>query len=331
MKLFNKLALAVAAGALMTSAAFSTAANAVTFRMGYETPRTDSQHIAAVEFKRIVEEKTGGEIEIKLFPDSTLGVTSALINGVRNGMVDFIVTGANNLSGLSTEFNVLDIPFLFANREEAYKVLDGPTGDYLLGTLEKVNIAGLAFWDNGFREITNNKQPITKPEDLSGLKMRVPNNPVSVKLFETLRCNPVPMPVGELYTALETRTVDGQDHPIGVLYSSKFYEVQKYLSMTNHQYTALVMAMNKTKWDKLTAQQQEIIRDAAKAAGNFQRDYNVKVLSEQIAEMKEAGMEVVETVDPAPFREAVFDTISQYYIDQNGDKLLKDIQAELGR
>lgn len=290
MKNFTKVALATVMGALM---AVSSVANAkTTFRFGYETPRTDSQHIAAQEFKKMVEEATDGEIVIKLFPDSTLGGAPALINGVRNGTVDMIVLGSNNLSGLSQELSVIDLPFLFKDRASAYKVLDGSVGDYLRSTLEPVGIKGLAFWDNGFRQITNNKHPINTPDDLKGLKMRVPNTNMAVKLFETLGSNPVPLSVGELYTALETRTVDGQDHPLGVVYSSKFYEVQKYLSLTNHQYSALLMCMNKKKFDKLTAEQQNIILDSAKKAGVFQRKLNEENQAKQIAEFQKAGVEV---------------------------------------
>ncbi len=330
MKKLTKLAQVVAVScAAVVAAAALNAAQAVTFRLGYETPRTDSQHIAAEEFKRIVEEKTGGEIEIRLFPDSTLGGAQALINGVRNGTIDMIITGSNNASGLSTELNVIDIPYLFTSREQAFKILDGEIGQYLLDGLAGVNIKGLAFWDNGFREMTNNRHPITKPEDVAGLKMRVPGNPMSVKLFETLGANPVPMTVGELYTALETRTVDAQDHPIGVTYSSKFFEVQKYLSFTNHQYTALLMAMNKDKFDGLTPEQQEIIVQAARDGANYQRKVNLDKLNEQVDEMKSYGMEVVYEVDPIPFREATFEAVSQFYIDQNGDELLKRIEAAL--
>ena len=321
---FAKLALAAAIGSML-----SFAASATTLRIGYEPPRTDSQHKGAEVFKQYVEEKTDGDIKVKLFPDSTLGGAPALINGVRNGTVDMIILGINNLSGLSKDINVLDIPFLFANKQEAYYVLDGKVGDYLFKGLENVNIKGLAYWDNGFRAMTNNKHPINTPNDIKGIKMRVPGNPMSVKLFETLGANPVPMALGELYTALETHTVDGQDHPVNILYSAKLFEVQKYLTLTNHQYSALIFAMNLKKFNKLPKDQQDIILDAAKKARDFQRDYNEKNQNAQIDEFKKHGMEVIYSIDPEPFRQASFDKVSKFFTDQCGDTLIKDIKREL--
>lgn len=328
MKKLVKFALAAALGSIF--AATTVPANAaVTLRMGYETPRTDSQHKGAQVFKKIVEKETNGEVKVKLFPDSTLGPCNALINGVRNGTIDIIIVGTSNLSGLSKELNVLDIPFLFANKDQAYYVLDGKIGQYLSDTLLDVNIKGLAYWDNGFRQMTNNKHAIKGPADVKGIKMRVPNSPVSVKLFESLGANPVPMAIGELYTALETHTVDGQDHPINVFFSSKFYEVQKYFSLTNHQYSSLFMGMNKQKFSKLTKEQQDIVLKAAKEAGNYQRDLNAQNQAKQITEFKNAGVEVTESVDSNGFRDATFDAVSKFYTDQCGDKLIKEIDTEI--
>lgn len=326
-----KIAKLLTAVAVSAAVMFTTqAANAATtLRFGYEAPRTDSQHVGAELFKKLVEERTNGEIVVKLFPDSTLGNVQAMINGIRNGTIDIMLAGANNFSGLSAELNVLDIPFLFDNKEEAYKVLDGKTGEYLMSTLDKVNIKGLAFWDNGFRAMSNNKHPISSPEDVKGIKMRVPGNPMSVQLFEVLGANPVPMALGELYTALETNTVDGQDHPIGIFYSAKLYEVQKYLSLSNHQYTALLMAMSKVKFNRLTEEQQDIVIQAAHKAAQCQRDYNSANEAKFIQIFKDAGVEVTETVDPEPFKAACFDKVSKYYIDMCGDKLVKEIQEQL--
>ena len=303
--------------------------HAQTLRFGFEPPRNDSQYFAAQEFKRIVEEKTNGDIEVKLFPDSTLGDPAGLMNGIRNGTVDITVIGSSYFAGLSPELNVLDIPFLFPSRAAAFKVLDGKTGRYLLDSLEKVNIKGLAFWDNGFRAMSNNLHPITKPEDVKGIKMRVPGYPMSVKLFEVLGANPVPMALGELYTALETHTVDGQDHPIGIFYSSKLFEVQKYLSISNHQYTALLVGMTKSTFDKFSPEYQQIILDAALAGANFQRNMNADQAAQQIAEFRKNGVEVIEEIDQKPFKDAVFDKVAKFYTDQYGDKLVKEISEQV--
>ena len=235
MKLFNlKTLSALVAGMSMMIAN----ANAeVSLRFGYEAPRTDSQHLAAKKFNELLNEKTKGEIKLKLFPDSTLGNAQTMISGVRGGTIDLEMSGSPNFTGLEPKLNVIDIPFIFKDRAHVYKVLDGEIGQGLLKDLEAQGLKGLAFWDVGFRAFSNSKHPVTKPEDIKGLKVRTNQNPMYIEAFKLLGANPVPMPLAELYTALETRAVDAQEHPIGIFWSSKLYEVQKYLSLTNHGYT----------------------------------------------------------------------------------------------
>lgn len=329
MKTFCKVS--VVAAALGAAVSFSVAQAEVTLRFGYEPPRTDSQHLAAMEFKKMVEEQTNKEIIIKLFPDSTLGNSSSLINGVRNGTVDMTLLGTNNYAGVAPELKVLDLPFFFNTKEDAYKVLDGEIGQKLLDGLLKYDLKGLAFWENGYRCISNNKRPVKTPADVKGLKMRVPGAPMQVKIFEALECNPVPMPLGELYTALETNTVDGQDHPLGVFYSAKLFEVQKYLSLTNHEYGSLLMTMNPQKFNSLTADQQKIIVDCARKAANIQRKINADKMAELIALFKKEGVEVIEDIDPQPFKDVTFGPVSKLYIDEFGDGLIKEMEAVMAK
>lgn len=326
--LIKASAFVLAVGAVMS---MSTVYAKTELRLGYEPPRTDSQHLAAKEFKKMVEDGTKGEVVIKLFPDSTLGNASSLINGIRNGSVDMTVLGSNNFAGLAPELKVLDLPFFYNTKEDAYKVLDGEVGQELLDGMAKYNIKGLAFWENGYRAISNNKRPVRTPEDVKGLKMRVPGAPMQVKLFEVLGTNPVPMPLGELYTALETNTVDGQDHPLGVFYSAKLYEVQKYLSLTNHQYGSLLLAMNLDKFNSLTPDQQKVLVDAARKAANVQRKINADKQAELIELFRKSGVEVIETIDPKPFKDATFDKVSQLYKDEFGDSMIKKIEAAMAK
>ncbi len=298
-----------------------------TLRFGYEAPRSDTQHLAAKKFDELLKEKTKGDIKLSLFPDSTLGNAQAMISGVRGGTIDIEMSGSPNFSGLVSNLNVIDIPFIFQSKEHAYRVLDGEIGQGLLKELEDKGLKGLAFWEVGFRSMTNSKHPINKPEDVKGLKIRTNQNPMYVKAFQLLGANPVPMPLSELYTALETKAVDAQEHPIGIVWSAKLYEVQKYLSLTNHGYTPLIVVMNKAKFDSLSPELQKAIVEAAQEAGKYQRELNAKKEADILEKMKKAGVEVVEKVDVQPFKAAVEQPVRQFFIEKNGDALIKAVDA----
>ncbi|PJG84253.1 TRAP transporter substrate-binding protein [Conservatibacter flavescens] len=300
---------------------------ATSLRFGYEAPRSDSQHVAAKKFDELLKEKTKGELKLSLFPDSTLGNAQTMISAVRGGTVDLEMSSSSNFTGLVPELNVIDIPFIFQNREHAYAVLDGEIGQGLLQKLEAQGMKGLAFWEVGFRGFTNSKHPVTKVEDVKGLKVRTNQNPMYIQAFTILGANPVPMPLSELYTALETKAVDAQEHPIGIVWSAKLYEVQKYFSPTNHGYTPLLVVMNKAKFDALPAEQQQAIIEAAQEAGKFQRQLNFDNEQTIIEKMKKAGVEFVEEIDTKPFKAAVEGETRKAFIEKNGDTLIKQIDA----
>ncbi|MFQ1046787.1 TRAP transporter substrate-binding protein [Avibacterium paragallinarum] len=325
MKLLTMKTLAtVIASAVM----FSAAANAATtLRFGYEAPRSDTQHIAAKKFNELLKEKTNGELKLSLFPDSTLGNAQTMISAVRGGTIDLEMSGSPNFTGLEPKLNVIDIPFIFKDRQHVYKVLDGEIGQGLLKDLEAKGLKGLAFWDVGFRAFSNSKRPVTKPEDIKGLKVRTNQNPMYIQAFTLLGANPVPMPLSELYTALETRAVDAQEHPIGIFWSAKLYEVQKYLSQTNHGYTPLIVVMNKAKFDSLAPELQQAIVEAAKEAGQYQRDLNEKNEQDIIANLRKSGVEVIEKVDTAPFKAIIEADVRKSFIEKHGDTLVKEIDA----
>lgn len=319
-KLLSALIAAAALGVGLAHAATS-------LRFGYEAPRSDTQHIAAKKFADLVKEKSGGELKISLFPDSTLGNAQAMISGVRGGSIDIEMSGSPNFTGLASNLNIIDIPFIFRDKAHAYRVLDGDIGQGLMKELEDKGLKGLGFWEVGFRAVSNSKHPVKTPDDIKGLKIRTNQNPMYVKAFELLGANPVPMPLSELYTALETRTVDAQEHPIGILYSVKLYEVQKHLSLTNHGYTPLLVVMNKDKFDSLPAEQQQILLDAAKEAGAYQRELNAEKETQMLEEMEKAGLEIVRDIDTAPFRAIIEQPVRQFFIEKNGDELLKKVDA----
>uniref|UniRef100_UPI00133032F8 2,3-diketo-L-gulonate TRAP transporter substrate-binding protein YiaO n=1 Tax=Escherichia coli TaxID=562 RepID=UPI00133032F8 len=234
-------------------AAFSTSSLAAqSLRFGYETSQTDSQHIAAKKFNDLLQERTKGELKLKLFPDSTLGNAQAMISGVRGGTIDMEMSGSNNFAGLSPVMNLLDVPFLFRDTAHAHKTLDGKVGDDLKASLEGKGLKVLAYWENGWRDVTNSRAPVKTPADLKGLKIRTNNSPMNIAAFKVFGANPIPMPFAEVYTGLETRTIDAQEHPINVVWSAKFFEVQKFLSLTHHADSPLLVVINKAKFDGLS-------------------------------------------------------------------------------
>lgn len=287
------------------------------FRFGYETSQTDSQHIAAKKFNEILKEKTQGEITLKLFPDSTLGNAQAMISGVRGGTIDMEMSGSNNFTGLAPVINLLDIPFLFRDTAHAHKVLDGKVGDELLKALEPLGLKGLAYWENGWRDVTNSKGPIKTPADLKGLKIRTNNSAMNIAAFKIFGANPIPMPFAEVYTALETRTIDAQEHPINVVWSAKFYEVQKYLTLTHHAYSPLILVMNKKKFDALTPELQQTLVSAAKEAGNYQRQLVAEDQQKILAGMQADGVEIITDPDREAFRNALGDQVRDMYLKDN--------------
>ena len=203
----------LAAGAL--AFAVSAAQAQTVFRFASESPRSDTQSTAGEYMAEVLRAKTGGKLDLKVFADSQLGTFQAAIAGARGGTIDMVVSGSGNYTGLVSDIGILDLPYLFRDTKHAYTVLDGPIGQALLAKLEPLGLKGLAFWDNGWRQMTNSKHPIVKPEDVKGLKMRTTGSPAHIEAFKELGANPVPMPIAELYTALEMKTVDAQEHPIG--------------------------------------------------------------------------------------------------------------------
>lgn len=315
--------------ALAVSMALGVSAEAKTvFRMATDVSRADSQGQGAERFIELVKEQSGGEIEIKFYPDSTLGNTPAIVSGTRGGTIDIGMVGAHALSGLSKDFAVLDIPFIFKDKEHAHRVLDGQVGQELFATLQTKGLVGLAFFENGFRNITNNHKPICTPEDVKGLKIRVPQSQLLVKTFESLGANPVPMAFGELYTAMETGAIDSQDHPMPSLFAGKFYEVQKYLSLTNHAYTAVTVIINKKKFDRLSPEHQQLIKDCAAQAAKYQRELNSKSENDMIAQMHtQSGIEVNDNVQKDLFVEKT-KGIRDEFVSAYGDHFVKLIEAE---
>ncbi|MCL4155328.1 UNVERIFIED_CONTAM: hypothetical protein GTU68_030908, partial [Idotea baltica] len=224
----------------------------VTLKFAHAAPETDLQQDLAKFFQKEVDARTKGEVKVQIFPQGQLGNDATMIDGARAGIIDVVMVGLNNFSGLMPESAAFTLPFMFPTRETAYSVLDSEVGQGVLADFETHGLKGLGFPENGYRNMTNNKGPIRTPDDVKGLRMRVNNSKALNDMFAALDANPQQIPVAELYTALETGVVDSQDHPIGVTLSFKFYEVQDYLSLTQHAYSPLAVAMNLNKFNGLT-------------------------------------------------------------------------------
>ncbi|EGT0675368.1 MULTISPECIES: TRAP transporter substrate-binding protein [Citrobacter] len=310
---------------LMTFSLSSQAAQSL--RFGYETPQTDSQHIAAKKFNELLKEKTNGELALKLFPDSTLGNAQAMISGVRGGTIDMEMSGSNNFTGLAPVFNLLDVPFLFRDTAHAHKTLDGEVGEELKKSLEPKGLVVLAYWENGWRDVTNSRAPVKTPADLKGLKVRTNNSPMNIAAFKIFGANPIPMPFAEVYTGLETRAIDAQEHPINVVWSAKFYEVQKYLSLTHHAYSPLLLVMNKAKFDALAPKLQETLLSAAKEAGDYQRQLVAENQQKIIDGMKNSGVEVLTDIDRKAFSNVLGNQVRDMFLKDtpHGAYLLKAV------
>jgi tripartite ATP-independent transporter DctP family solute receptor len=214
----------------------------------------------------------------------------ALIGGAQEMMVGSTAT----LVGITKEMALWDTPFLFNTAQEADQLLDGPLGEKIKAKLEEKGLVGLVYWENGFRNLTNSKRPIVKMEDLSGIKLRVMQNNVFLDSFKTLGTNAVPMAFSELFSALETGTVDGQENPYNTILSSKFYEVQKYLTVTNHVYSPWIVLVSKKWWDQLSPAEQKILKDAAIASRTFERKDTRDEAASAVAALKAKGMQVNE-------------------------------------
>jgi tripartite ATP-independent transporter DctP family solute receptor len=308
--------------------AFCGAAEAQTaLRFADTLAASDTHNEAARRMADIVKEKSGGKLTISVHPAGELGNDNAILEGVRLGTIDIALTGNPFFTAFAPRLNAMDLPYLFRDADHAHKVMDGPVGQDLLKDLEKNRMKGLAFWEIGFRHVTTSNRSVRAPDDLKGVKIRTTPNPAHVEAFRLLGANPVPMPFTELYLALQTGTVDGQENPITNIYANRMYEVQKHLSLTGHAYTASIVAMNLAKFNALPQDQQKLLLEAAHEAALFQRGLNAKREGEDLQKIRAAGLEVIEDVDVAAFRKAVAAPVAKTYADKFGKDILDRIEA----
>lgn len=322
MKLARRTLLTLAA-ALAT--AFGTAHAQTNIRLANTLSANDTHNVAARHMAELVVKKTGGKVTMSVHPAGELGNDGAILEGVRLGSIDLALTGNPFFTQFAPRLNVMDLPFLFRDTAHAHKVMDSPIGSELLKDLEKNRMKGLAFWEIGFRHITNSKRPIRTPDDLKGIKIRTTPNKAHIEAFKLWGANPTPMAFTELYLALQTGAVDAQENPINNIYANRMYEVQKHVSLTGHAYTASIIVMNLAKFNGMPADQQKAIAEAANEAALFQRDLNAKQEGENLAKIRAAGLEVVDKVNAAPFRQMAYEPVTKTYTDQFGREVVERI------
>jgi tripartite ATP-independent transporter DctP family solute receptor len=245
-----------------------------------------------------VGEKSGGKMKIQGFWGGALGGDLQATQSLRSGTQEMVITSTSPLIGILPDLGVFDLPFLFANEKEADAILDGEYGKYISDKMPAVGLVNLAYWENGFRNLTNSKKPVAKVEDFPGLKIRVMQNNVFLDTFKTMGANAVPMSFGEVFPALETKAIDGQENPFVTIDTSKFYEVQKYLSVTRHAYTPFMVLYSKSLWDKLSPAEQKALSECAIQGRDEQRKVSRALSDKSFADLKAKGMTVNE-ITPA--------------------------------
>ncbi|WP_207461594.1 TRAP transporter substrate-binding protein [Azospirillum sp. SYSU D00513] len=277
-------------------------------------------------------EKSGGKIKVLGFYGGALGGDLQATQALRGGTLDMVITSTSPLVGILPDLGVFDLPFLFANAKEADAVLDGEFGKYISDKMPALGLVNLAYWENGFRNATNSRRPITKWEDFSGVKMRVMQNNIFLDTFKNMGANAVPMAFGEVFTALETRAIDGQENPFVTIDTSKYYEVQKYLSVTQHAYTPFMALFSKKIWDSYSPEERQIVQECAIQGRDEQRRVLRAKSDESLAKLKAEGMEVNELTpaEQARMREqakAVYEKHADSIGRETVDKMLATLAA----
>ena len=332
---FLRRTLIAGATAAVLAAPFSALAQDIKprlIRFGYGLNEASNQGRAAKVFADAVEKASNGKMKVRAIGAAALGPDTQMQQALIGGAQEMMVGSTATLVGITKEMALWDTPFLISNVREADAMLDGPVGDKIKAKLQDKGLVGLVYWENGFRNLTNSKRPVTKVEDLDGIKLRVMQNNVFLDSFKTLGANAIPMAFSELFGALETKTVDGQENPYNTILSSKFYEVQKYLTVTNHVYSPWIVLVSKKWWDQLSKTEQKILTDAAKTSRDFERKDTREEASSAMADLKSKGM-LVNELSPVE-AERMRSKLTGVYADiskEVGMDLWNETQKELAR
>ncbi|WP_153108868.1 TRAP transporter substrate-binding protein [Propionivibrio limicola] len=330
MHLKKKIGLAVAAACCMMMVGGAQAEiREHSFRFSTTNPKGHPIPAGGEKFGELLAKKSGGKMTVKQFPGGVLGGDVQVLSAVQGGTIDLTSMNAGILQGQIKEFAIVDLPFLFANGKEADAVLDGPVGQKMAALMPAKGMINLAYFDLGFRQLTNSKKPVKTADDIPGLKLRVVQSPTYIDTWTALGANAVPMPITEVYTGMEQKMIDGQENPFSVIEINKFYEVQKYLTVTNHMYNPQAFFMSKKSWDKLNADEQKVVMEAAKEAAVWQRQFSRDSQDKALANLKKT-MEVSELTpaEVAKLRAKVKPVIDKYSTTIGAD-FTKEFLAEI--
>ncbi|SDC14416.1 tripartite ATP-independent transporter solute receptor, DctP family [Terribacillus halophilus] len=298
-------------------------------RLANATPDDRSLSKALYLFEERLEEETAGSIDVEVYTNSVIGGDREVFEGMQLNTIQGASMSTGPVAQFADEFNVFELPFLFADEEEAYRVLDGEVGERLLAELDKQNVVGLNYWENGFRMLSNNVREIKTVDDVKGIDIRTLENEWHMELWRELGANPTPMNYGELYIGLEQGTVDAQENPVGNVVNSHFYEVQDHLTVTNHIYNASPFMVSKPFWESLTKEEQKAVERVADEVQKKQRQMNREEVEDSYAIVEEKGMKITELSEEEleRFREATR-PVREKYIAKYGDEWLKQIEVE---
>jgi tripartite ATP-independent transporter DctP family solute receptor len=277
-------------------------AKEIVLKFGHVLAPSHPYNLGAEKFKEILETNAPQPVRVEIYHSSQLGNERDLTEGLQLGTVDLAIA-PGTITSFEPKMKVFGLPFIFKSREHAYKVLDGEIGKELASNLPSVKLRLLAYWENGYRQITNSKKPIYTPEDLKGIKLRVPENKVYVDTFTQWGANVTTMAFGELYTALQQKTIDAQENSIALVYTNKLYEAQEYMSLSNHVYEPAPLLISQITWNKLSPEMQRSIQKAAEEARDYERKLLVDADKKYLEELKKEGMQVNE-IDVEAFKKA---------------------------
>ncbi len=314
-------ALAVTALAASTMAMTALADGEKVIKISYGLSQQSAESIGAAKFEELIEAEYP-EFDVQLYSDAQLGDDTAATQDVSMGNLECVITSASPLTGLCKDLEIFDLPFLFPNYAAADAVVDGEIGASIATKLEDSGLHVLAWYENGFRELTNSKVEVHTPDDVKGLKIRTMENPIHLEAFTQLGAVPTPMAFSEVFTALEQGAIDGQENPIATIYLNKFYEVNGYCSMTNHIYGPKLFLMSKNFYDSLTDEQKEFFDKAAQESAELDRETNRKQCEDYVSELEANGMTVTELTDEE--HQAFVDATASVY-----DKFADEIGQEL--
>lgn len=302
-----------------------------TLRFAFQNVKEHPQGQGAQKFADLLSEKSGGKLKVRLFAGGTLGGDVQTVSALQGGTLDLTVLNSGILAAQAADFAMLDFPFLFNNVEEAHAVIDGPVGQKLAAQLDSKGLVGLGYWDLGFRNLTNSKRPVNKLEDMQGLKIRVIQSPIYLETFSALGANPVPMAFPEVYTGLEQHTIDGQENPFTVIEGSKFFEVQKYLSVTGHIFNPQSLIISQKTWSRLNDDEKALIREAAAQAQKYQREVTAASMNKARATLEEKlAVNDISAEEKDRFRERVQPVIEKFSKELDGN-LVKMMYDEIAK